>query len=301
MRILVTGSAGFVGGHVVDALSLDGHDVLGVDAKAPREGAPGTHVRNDLRDTYFPKDSGFDACVHLAAFGGVARAAQHPRTIFEANANATINLVDQLRKMPSLRRVILASSFSVYGAATPIPWTEETPTGPLEPYAASKMAQELAFVGRGLPLTTLRFSSVYGQRMRLEDSEATIIAKLAGGIAKGEKLTIFEDGYQTRDFVHVSDIVAVIRHLLSEATPSGVVPERRRLLNVCTGEATSLRYAIDTLSKILGKAPVVEYPGTARPGDMRHCRGNPARVQSLLGRPMKSFALGAIDAFAGLA
>lgn len=300
MRVLVTGSSGFIGSHVVDALCVDGHDVLGIDAKAPREGAPGTHVRQDLRDSIFPRESGFDAVVHLAAYGGVARAEKHPRTIFEANSVATVHLVDQLRKMPGLRRVIHASSFSVYGDA-PVPTTEDAPLAPKEAYAASKAAQELAFVGSGLPLTVLRFSSVYGQRMRWDDGEATILAKLGGWISRGEKLTINEDGYQSRDFVHVSDIVTTIRILLAQSPPSGVVPPVRRLINVCSGQPTTLRKAIEVISHVVGKVAEVEYTGKARPGDMRHCLGDATRLRGLLGREPTSFAIGAIDAFAGLA
>lgn len=300
MRVLVTGASGFIGSWVVDALCGDGHDVLGVDVRAPREGAPGTHVRQDLRDTVFPAGSGFDAAIHLAAFGGVSFAAKHPRQIFESNVDATIQLVDQLRRMPGLRRVIHASSFSVYGDAK-TPTDEASALAPKETYAASKAAQELAFVGSGLPVSILRFSSVYGQRMAIADPEATILAKLAGWISRGEKLTINEDGYQSRDFVHVSDIVTAIRVLLSYSPPSGLVPEHRKVINVCSGQPTTLRRAIEVISHVVGKPADVEYTGKARPGDMRHCLGDATRLRGLIGREPLSFSLGAIDAFAGLA
>jgi len=300
VRILVTGSSGFVAGHVCDALCADGHDVVGIDVKAPREGSPETHIRKDVRDAFFPEGSGFDAAIHMAAFGGVSFAAKHPRQIFESNVDATIQLVDQLRKMPELKRVILASSFSVYGNQCPV--TEESPVAPIETYAASKLAQELCFRGAPLPLSVLRFSSVYGRRMRLDDSEATIMAKLVGWISRGDAFEINEDGYQTRDFVHVGDVVDAIRGLLASAAPSGVVHPRQALVNVCTGEAITLRRTIETLSQILGKPAKVEYNGKARPGDMRDCRGGDvSRLRGLLGRSPTTFALGAIEAFAGLA
>jgi UDP-glucose 4-epimerase len=282
----------------VEALFVDGHEVTGVDvAKRPND-QPGEFIHENLRVLCPVWDADFDAVVHLAAFGGVARAAREPRFIFEQNIQSTAALVDFLKGMPMLRRVILASSFSVYGSHSHLA-TELSTVDPLETYAASKLGQELAFIGSGLPVTTLRFSSVYGRYMRFADDEATILAKIVGHVMREETLVINEDGHQQRDFVYVGDIVDAIRAQL--ALPAGLLPDHERLVNICTAQGTSLRSAIQAVGLVLGKKPRVEYTGIARPGDMRDCiGGSTARMTALLGRVPTSFPRGAIEAFAGL-
>lgn len=297
MNVLVTGSAGFIGRHVAEHLHAKGHHVLGVDIRKSEQDAWAEMHMNvtEFADVW---DEHFDAVVHLAAFGGVARAAREPKFVFDQNVTATSALVQFLKSIHNLKRVILASSFSVYGSHADLA-SEATETQPLEVYAASKLGQELAFVGSGLPVTTLRFSSVYGRYMRFDDDEATILAKIVGRVMREEVLIINEDGYQTRDFVYVGDVLAAIDALLEK--PFDTIPDHERLVNVCTGQAVTLKGAIETIGQILGKRPRIEYTGKARPGDMRQCvGGSTARLQNLIGRPPTPFAKGAIDAFAGL-
>jgi dTDP-L-rhamnose 4-epimerase len=342
MKVLVCGAAGFIGSHVVDALRRRGETVLGLDSLDP-----GVHRRlpdylredvdyciADLR-RWTPDDRfrDLDAVVHLAALGGVSRAAREPAEIIAGNAGGTARLFEAARSW-RLRRFVLISSFSIYGSGyryrcpacgheqgagrrtealqrgcyevacegcgrdcQVLPIGEEARPDPLETYGASKYMQELAL--RGLDpavLAILRLSSVYGPRLRLDDGEATIIAKLAGWIQAGVTPTLFEDGEQLRDWIYVGDVVDAVLALLDGN--GGAVT------NVCTGQGTSLRRACRILAEILNKPCTPTIVGGFRPGDMRHCLGDPARLTALLGRPPLPFAAGARLAFspaAGLA
>jgi dTDP-L-rhamnose 4-epimerase len=337
MTILVTGGAGFIGSHVVDALVGQGHEVICVDSLDPgvHHGAP-SYLRNDVDYCFAdlrhwqPDDRFQDvmAIVHLAALGGVSRAAREPANIITANCAGTARLVEEARHWPRLKRVILGSSFSIYGSGytyaclqcgarrtgerqqddltaaqfevtcakcggpTAVePITECATPAPLETYAASKYMQELCFRGfSACPVHIMRFSSVYGTRLRLDDGEATIIAKLAGWIAGGQRPKLFEDGEQIRDWVYVGDVVAATLALLEQDTPW--------LVNVCSGVPTSLRAACGLIGEALGMDGTPEVAGGFRPGDMRHCLGDPARLTSLIGRKPLPFREGAHLAFA---
>jgi dTDP-L-rhamnose 4-epimerase len=339
VKILVTGGAGFIGSQIVDALVDAGADVIVVDSLDPGIWRrPPSYLRRDVR--YFfqdlralspsPEFEGVEAVVHLAAIGGVARASREPAEVLDCNVGGTIQLIRQMLKWRQLRCVVLAGSFSVYGAnySYRVPSTgrilaahrrrrdlehgqyevmdpatgeiaeiqavtEVTPPNPLETYAASKWMQELAFRGiAALPVTTLRFSSVYGPRMRLDDGEATIIARLAGWISRNESPTLFEDGRQIRDWVYVGDIVEAVESLvLGGATSPSVV-------NACSGVPTTLVDACSILGRVFGTMVEPQIVGGFRPGDMRHCLGDPTAFSHLLGRRPTSFADGAPLAFA---
>ena len=172
-----------------------------------------------------------------------------------------------------------------------LPITEDATPGPLEPYGASKYMQELCYRGfAGCPVHVMRFSSVYGDRLRLDDGEATIIARIAGWVRAGEAPVLFEDGRQIRDWVHVSDVVATALALLDRGAPG-------QLVNVCSGTPTTLLEACRAISRAYGASVEPRVAGGFRPGDMRHCLGDPARLRQLIGREPVSFADGARLAF----
>lgn len=272
MRILVPGGLGFIGKHVVSAMQSDGHNVEVVDLQT------GVHF------AHFVPQTAYDATIMLAAKGGAARAAREPDDVCANNVACALNLHRHREKWG---RIVLASSFSVYGAACDGA-RESQPLAPLEPYAASKAMQELALTG--LDATILRFSSVYGRDMREDDNEATIIAKIAGWTRRGERPRIFEDGLQTRDFVYVGDVIDAIRSVI------GGIPHPR-IVNVCSGDGTTLLEACAMVACAMksGVTPVIT--GEKRPGDMRHCRGNASELVSLIGRIPTQFAEGACAAF----
>ncbi len=340
MKVLVTGGAGFIGSHVVDVLCDRGAKGLVIDSLDPGVHTTAPSYLNpkaeycfvDLR--YWRPDARFDdveAVVHLAALGGVSRAAREPANLIGANCGGTARLADAARTWNRLRALILASSFSVYGsgytyrccacgslrnghretrdleagrfevmckscgrAAEIVPITENASPDPLETYGASKYMQELCLRGFSrCPVHILRFSSVYGKRLRLDDGEATIIARIAGWVRDGIRPKLFEDGRQIRDWVYVGDVVAAIVALLEGAAAAPVT-------NVCSGKPTTLREACVSMARVAGKDCPPEIVGGFRAGDMRHCLGDASSLRKLLGREPVPFAEGAALAFGSL-
>ncbi len=337
MKVLVTGGAGFIGSHVVDALREAGARVVCIDSLDPRvHHGPPAYLRSDVDYDFadlrhFAPDARFDdveAVVHLAALGGVARAAREPANVVEANCAGTGRLVEVARRWGRLRRVVLASSFSVYGAnysycctrcgrqgggarqasdldagrfevrcatcgaiAEIQPITETAPPDPLETYGASKYMQELCFKGfHSCPVSILRLSSVYGPRLRLDDGEATIIARIAGWVRAGQRPKLFEDGRQIRDWIFVGDVVAAVLAALNGADAHPVT-------NVCSGIPTRLMEACERIAEAVGVDCPPEIIGGYRSGDMRHCLGDPSALRALLGRDPLAFKDGVRMAF----
>ena len=337
MKVLVTGAAGFIGSHIADAFVARGASVIGLDSLDPgvHHGAPDylnpnvDYCFTDLR--WWRPDARFDdveLIVHLAALGGVARASREPANIIDANVTGTARLVDFARGMKQLKRIIHASSFSIYGSnysyrcpkcgATGtgarreedmnagrfevmcaqcgsemeiLAITEDAQPNPLETYGASKYMQELCYRGfTHAPVNIMRFSSAYGTRLRLEDGEATIIAKLAGWIRAQQPPQLLEDGRQIRDWVHVDDIVATVLALSSGTNAPAFV-------NVCSGAPTRLVEACEILAKAVEVDCRPDIVGGFRPGDMRHCLGDASTVRGVIGRDPISFRDGAASAF----
>lgn len=258
MRVYVTGDLGFIGKHVRAHLVERGLDVSGCDWP------------DDLRHV---QELDVDAVVHLAALGGVGRAQRNPRSVMSTNVDATMALRAALRTTDGhLPHVVQVSSFSVYGGQ-PVPFHEGTEPRPREVYGASKLAQELCWSDYGGPLTVLRLSSVYGAAMRLDEAETTVIAKIAKAARDGEVFDVYEDGLQDRDFVHVGDVAACVSAALQSR------PVERRLVNVCSGERTSILEACELLG---AKYEILHRPRSS--GDMRSCWGLTDRVRELLGR-----------------
>jgi dTDP-L-rhamnose 4-epimerase len=339
VKVLVTGGAGFIGSHAVDALVEAGADVVCVDSldqdvyhQAPDYLNPAVdYCFADLR-TWRPdtRVDGVEAVVHFAAIGGVSRAAREPGNVIEGNVYGTARLLEAMRTWRHLRTVIVASSFSVYGAsylyrcpschtarngdraledlergiyevlcegcrvpAEILPLDASATPDPLETYGASKYMQELCFRGFDCcPVRFLRQSSVYGTRLRLDDGEATIIARIAGWLRAGSRPILFEDGQQIRDWVHVDDVAAAVLALVSGADAPPVI-------NVCTGVPTTLAEACVLIADAMGSALEPDVVGGYRLGDMRHCLGDPSNLGKLLGRDPTPFAVGARLTFGG--
>ncbi len=336
MKALVTGGCGFIGSHVVDALVEQGHEVLVLDNLDPQvhTGQPdyinrgAEYIFADLR--HWVPDGRVDdveAILHFAAVGGVGRAAKQPADLVSTNVAGWVRLLEFARDWKALQRVVLASSFSVYGAnysyvcsnghlngaerneqnmqasrfevycsqcgqaCNVLPITIAATPQPLELYGASKYMQELSLRGfTSAPSTILRFSSVYGTRLRLNDGEATIIAKLAGWVREKASPVLFEDGQQIRDWVYTGDIVAAALAVLAK-------PQAPSLVNVCSGLPVTLIQATEILAEIYGNQVTPTIAGGYRFGDMRHCLGDPAELASLIGRQPLSFVEGAAKVF----
>jgi nucleoside-diphosphate-sugar epimerase len=277
MRIVVTGAAGFVGSHLCDELVARGHEVVGIDgftrfygrelkernvASVRRAPSFTLHERNLLdRPGLADLLSGADAVCHLAGRPGVRGGAP---VLFEAGNVRTTEAVMHSAARAGVRRVLLASSSSVYGPASG-PVGEDAPPRPLSPYARSKRRAELVATRlarrHGLELVTLRYFTVYGPRQRPDMAFARFVrAALAGS-----EMPLLGDGRQRRDFTYVGDAAEATALALDRGREGGVY-------NVSGGRPVELAEALRLLGERLGRAPRLE----PRPPDAREPRSTAA-------------------------
>lgn len=282
--ILVTGGAGFIGSHLVDALLARGRRVRVLDdlstgkrANLPQDNPRLELVEGDVADLACVRAAltGCSAVAHLAAVASVQASVEDPLGTHRSNFVGTLNLCEAMREQ-GVRRVVFASSAAVYGQngeGTAI--GEDTPKAPLTPYAADKLASEhyLDFYRRqhGLEPATFRFFNIFGPRQDPSSPYSGVISIFAERAQAGLPITVFGDGEQTRDFVYVADLVALLVQAL-EASPleAGAV-------NVGLGRATSLNQLLAALADILGGLPPVSH-AAARAGDIRHSRADNRRL-----------------------
>jgi len=241
MQILVTGGAGFIGGHLAERFVVDGHDVVVLDNFDPfydvgikehtvdvcRERATdgdGSYrlVNGDVRDadTVAELVSGSDCVYHQAARAGARQSVKDPRTYDEINVDGTLNLLDAARDS-GIERVVLASSSSVYGTSDSLPYQESHQTNPVSPYGASKLAAERYAHAYGdvydIPVISLRYFTVYGPRMRPNMAISNFVSRCMND----EPPVVYGDGTQTRDFTFVDDVVEANAKLLSTDAADG--------------------------------------------------------------------------------
>jgi UDP-glucose 4-epimerase len=294
----VTGGAGFVGSHLVDALVERGASVRVLDnfatgqwANTGRFGDAVQIVEGDLRDaeTVHEAMTGVDVVFHLAALPSVTRSVEQPATSHDVNATGTLNVLLAARDR-GIRRVVYASSSSVYGNSDALPKREDMPAHPLSPYAVSKHAGEcycrvFAHV-YGLPTISLRYFNVFGPRQNPASHYAGVIARFVAVMARGERPTVFGDGTQSRDFTYVDDAVdATLR--AAEAPPhvSGV-------FNVARGERHTVLELVAVLNEILGTELEPDF-APPRPGEVAHSQASCEAIAATLGfRPSVGFAEG---------
>ncbi|CAN5540046.1 GDP-mannose 4,6-dehydratase [soil metagenome] len=294
--VVVTGGVGFIGFHLTRALILAGNTVRVVDdlSDAPyprvwkeRNAADLTRELGDHfsltvacvtdRAAQLPVYRGAESVIHLAGLAGVRPSFRDPARYAKVNVEGTATTLELAREV-SAKRYLFASSSSVYGNSTPLPAHEDAPAVvPESPYAASKRSAELvaasvARIAPGLPITALRFFTVYGPRQRPEMA----ITLFTRAILEGRAITVFCDGSMRRDFTHVSDIVRGIA-LAKDRAPAGF-----RAYNLGSGSPIGLGELVTRIGETCGKTPTITRADVP-PGDVDATFADIARANRELG------------------
>lgn len=332
MRVAVIGGAGFIGGHLVDALVEAGHQVRILDNLDPQVHPPGKlpdylnpraeFLKQDIRDVDSLRTglASAEAVYYLAGAVGVGDSMYRIRHYTDVNLLGCANLLEILASSRhSVRKLILSSSVTVYGEGKygcpkhgavfpamrslegverrewdppcpeagcsqhlhPLATDENKPPAPQSIYAITKRAQEdmVLTVGRtyGLPVTVLRYFNVYGSRQAIANPYTGVAKIFALHISEGKSPLIYEDGRQTRDFVHVSDIVRANLLVLDNSNANG------EIFNVGSGEPCTILELVGHLAKKSGRSVSAEVTEKLRAGDVRHCFADITKARKLLG------------------
>ena len=282
--VCITGGAGFIGSHLADAFVARGDRVVVFDdlSSGRRENVPAAAelVVVDVRSAEAARrlaEMGAGRLVHLAAQMDVGRSVADPLLDADVNVKGTLNLLEAARR-GGVRQVLFASTGgAMYGDQEVFPASEEHPARPLSPYGVSKLAGEryLYFYHRqyGLDATCLRYANVYGERQN-PHGEAGVVAIFLHRLLAGEAATINGDGLQTRDYLHVSDVVAA--NLAAVGRPGFAV------YNVGTGREVSVVELYRALAAEIGSDRPPRH-GPPRPGEQRRSSIDPARARRDLG------------------
>lgn len=287
MQALVTGGAGFIGSHLVDALLADGHQVRVIDDLSNGRAenvTPGADlVVGDLCDDMVLTKAvhGADIVFHQAGLGSVQRSVEVPRRTDLVNTHGTVAVLDAARQA-GVRRVVAASSSSVYGGAAVLPTPETEPLSPRSPYAVSKLAGEhycRVFNDlMGVETVRLRYFNVYGPRQRSDSPYAAVIPLFVDALRAGRPPIVHGDGRQSRDFTFVTD--AVQANLLAAWT----APERcsGRVYNVAGGEPYTILELLAIMAKVIGVDAAPRH-ASPRPGDVRRSHADITAARTDLG------------------
>ncbi len=282
---LVTGGAGFIGSHLCDALVARGDSVRVLDdlSTGHRENLPAgvEFIEGDIADPEAAQGAmeGMDGCFHLAAIASVERGVTDWTGTHRVNLSGTITLFDAIRRTDKRIPLVYASSAAVYGDCQTIPITEDADRSPLSAYGADKLGCELhakvASHVHGIPTTGFRFFNVYGPRQDPRSPYSGVISIFCERIGRGAPIAIYGDGGQTRDFVHVSDVVAALLGGMA------MRPADAPVFNVCTGTATSVLDLAHLIASLVGKRLDHSFQ-PPRAGEIRHSLGDPSRLRSAL-------------------
>lgn len=287
-RYLVTGGAGFIGSHLVDALLGQGHAVRVLDDLSNADGAniprAVEFIRADVAEPEAVKRAfaGVEGCFHLAAIASVERGNKDWLRTHQVNLTGTINIFNAARQSQQSGAVpvVYASSAAVYGDRANLPAGERCCAAPVSAYGADKRACELhagaAGLTHGLHTAGLRFFNVYGPRQDPRSPYSGVIAIFLDRLRRGEPIEIFGDGEQVRDFTYVADAVAA----LQRAMPAASV--RAPVFNICTGTGTTVRRLADTIAGLC-RTEFVVYHRPARCGEVPISIGDPRRAAEELG------------------
>jgi len=278
--ILITGGAGFIGSHLASALTVENEvHVLDNNSRGDPTVLPADveFYHGDIRDRSLLETlvETVDIVYHLAAIVSIEDSLQRPVESHETNVSATVSLLDVARKHET--RVVFASSCAAYGDPTALPVDEHEPPTPLSPYAVDKLAadQYVRVYGQqyGFPTVGLRYFNVYGAGQRGDYSG--VIDAFVERARAGEPLEIHGEGTQTRDFVHISDIVRA-------NLAAGVTQHTGRAYNIGTGTETTILELAETIRDLVGTEVPIRHT-EPRPGDVDRSRADLSDARQRLG------------------
>jgi UDP-glucose 4-epimerase len=282
MKALVTGGAGFIGSNLVKQLLVQGNKVVVLDNlmsgyKSNLDPFPDVRfVQGDIRDDVAVADAiqGVEVVFHLAASVGNKRSIDYPLVDAEINVIGTLKVLEAARKA-GVRKIIASSSAGIFGELKTLPIKEDHPIEPDSPYGSTKLCEEklcLAYAKLyDIEAICLRYFNVYGPNQRF-DAYGNVIPIFVFQMLRGEMLTIFGDGEQTRDFLNVKDVVqANIKAALAQQV-SGA-------FNLGSGTGITINKLVEVLKDATGINPRIQY-GPERPGDVRHSLADISAAQS---------------------
>ncbi|MFV1958039.1 MAG: NAD-dependent epimerase/dehydratase family protein [Planctomycetota bacterium] len=288
-KYLVTGGAGFIGSNLVEALVASGDKVVVYDdfRRGLRRNVQDyrqTEVRvveGDVLDakTLRRAAKGCDYLLHLAGIPGVERSVKHPKVTIEVAATGTLNALMAAHDM-KIKRVIYASSCAVYGESPVLPKEEAMLPAPYSPYgAAMLLGEDLArvfYATYRVETVCLRLFNVYGPRERVDDAESSVVNQFISSILRGKQPFIHGDGKQSRDFVHVSDVVEAFRLACTAPKAEG------EAFNIASGSRVSILGLLAMFNQLLDLEIQPEFRD-ARLADVRHSLAETLKAQEVLG------------------
>jgi UDP-glucose 4-epimerase len=294
MHVLVTGGAGFIGGHLAESFVKEGHDVTTLDILEPfydtglkrhnidaaRQAAETNEsyefVEGSTTDTELVDDimADIDVVYHQAAQAGVRASVEEPTKVTEYNINGSQTILEAARKH-DVNRVINASSSSVYGKPQYLPYDEDHPHEPVSPYGASKVAVEhymrVYYEVYGLPTVSLRYFTVYGPRMRPNMAISNFISRCM----RGKPPEIYGDGKQTRDFTYIADVVDANRRLLTDDSADG------EAMNIGSTDNIDIRTLAEVVRDEIDPTLDIVHTDT-REGDAEHTHADISKANDLI-------------------
>ncbi len=287
MKVLVTGGAGFIGSNLVRALLERGDDVRVLDnfstgLRTNLDGLDVEIVEGELRSYERVHNAvrGTEVVFHLGALGSVPRSVQDPLTSGAVNVEGTLNVMLAARD-EGIRRVVFASSSSIYGNQAELPLREAMAADPISPYGVAKLAAErycvsFSRVYHSFETVVLRYFNVFGPRQNPYSEYAAVVPLFITAIAEGEPVMIYDDGNQSRDFTYVDNVVAA--NLLAADAPG----TSGRIFNISAGAPVTVNELADTIGRLLGKQVERRYL-PPRPGDLRNSWADVSESRDVLG------------------
>lgn len=305
--VLVTGGAGFIGSHLVEALlqlgatvrvidDLSGGDEANFDSFKQSAGERLQFAKASILDRE-TLDGMIDGCryvFHQAALGSVPRSVEQPALFEQVNSHGTFVVLDAA-KAAGVERVMFAASSSAYGDSERLPKVESMPVLPKSPYAATKVAGEAmmrAFAGSlGLDTASLRYFNIFGPRQNANSAYAAVIAAFAKALHAGQRPTIFGDGKQSRDFTFVEN--AVHANLLAACSTQ---PIQGEVINVACAQRISVNELAEAMARMMGQPKLTAEHQPERAGDVKHSLADLTRASTILGYdPIVTFEDGLVQ------